>query len=89
MVVLLVTVRRYMPLMVEAVTNPHKNEEDFWRGLLTGDNPGVPMYWMRTAFGVVRSHERCKVCNIPFSGLGSLVCQADLERAAQPHSPLL
>lgn len=72
----LLLVRRYMPLMVEAVTNGHKDEEAFWRGLLTGDDPGVPMYWMREAFGVVRSPERCKVCNIPFSGTGSLLFQA-------------
>jgi adenylate cyclase len=65
-----------MPLIVEAVTNRHQDEEAFWRGLLTGDDPGVPMYWMREVFGVVRSPERCKVCNIPFSGTGSLLFQA-------------
>lgn len=75
-VAVLLTVRRYSPLLVEAVTNPHKDEEAFWRGLLTGEKPGVPMYWMRTAFGVVRSPDRCKVCNIPFSGTGSLIFQA-------------
>ncbi len=31
---------------------------------------------MRTVFGLVRSPERCKVCNIPFSGTGSLLFQA-------------
>lgn len=72
----LLALRRAMPLLVEAVTNRHTDEEAFWRGLLTGDDPGVPMYWMRTAFGVVRSPDRCKVCNIPFTGAGSLLFQA-------------
>ena len=75
-VALLLVFRHYMARMVELVTNRHKDEEAFWRGLLTGVNPGVPMYWMRSAFGVVRSLDRCKVCNIPFSGVGALLCQA-------------
>jgi hypothetical protein len=39
----LLGLRATMPVIVEAVTNRHKDEESFWGGLLTGDDPGVPM----------------------------------------------
>lgn len=64
----LLTLRHYMPLIAEAIFNRHRTEEEFWLSLLTGVKPGVPMYWMRNVFGLVRSSSRCKVCNIPFSG---------------------
>lgn len=48
------------------------NEEEFWRRLLTGENPSVPMRHARRVFGWFSAHQRCKVCNIPFDGRSSV-----------------
>ena len=45
-----------------------ETEEEFWRGVLTGENPAVPMRHARRFFGWFSAHTRCKACNIPFDG---------------------
>lgn len=64
--------RTYMSQIVELVTNRHQTEEAFWNSLLTGKNPGVPMYWMRRFFAMLKADKRCKVCSVPFDGAGAL-----------------
>ena len=41
-----------------------------WRGILTGQNTIIRRG--RRLFGLIPSSRRCKNCNAPFSGLGSL-----------------
>jgi adenylate cyclase len=57
-----------MSRFIEKITNKHKTEEDFWRSILTGVKPGVPLYRMRNFFTVLKGDVRCKLCNIPFDG---------------------
>ena len=41
--------------------------EEMWRGLLSGENPDV--HRGRHFYGLLPSAFRCKVCNVPFSGI--------------------
>jgi len=47
-------------------SSPEKMEE-FWRSILTGEKPAVPMSQIRTFFAKFPSRERCECCNIPFT----------------------
>ncbi len=71
-VLALFLLRTYMNRLVEWVTNRHQTEEAFWSSLLTGERPGVPMYWMRCFFAFLQAEKRCKVCSVPFDGVGAL-----------------
>lgn len=42
--------------------------EEFWRALLTGEMPKVPLREARNMFGILPGHTRCKFCNAPFDG---------------------
>jgi len=42
--------------------------EEMWRALLTGENPY--MHRGRHFYGMLPSNPRCKVCNVPFGGVG-------------------
>lgn len=57
--------------LIEKITNKHKSEEDFWRSILTGVEPGVPLYPVRNLFTKLGGDTRCKLCNIPFDGKSS------------------
>ena len=48
-------------------TNSNETMEEFWRSILTGEKPAVPMSQMRSFFAKFSSKERCKCCNIPFT----------------------
>jgi adenylate cyclase len=73
LVVGLLSLRRYSATIMEFMINSHKKDEEaFWRSLLTGVKPGVPMYIMRDVLKHFGAGARCKVCNIPFNGATSL-----------------
>lgn len=57
--------------LIEKITNRHKTEEEFWKSIITGVNPGVPLYPMRNLFSKLSGDTRCKLCNIPFDGRSS------------------
>ena len=48
-------------------TNSYETMEEFWRSILTGEKPAVPMGEIRSFFAKFSSGERCKCCNIPFA----------------------
>jgi adenylate cyclase len=43
-------------------------QADWWQGLLTGNNPKIPLRESRFVFSLLSSHNRCKFCNSPFDG---------------------
>src|SRR5258706_3422409 len=45
--------------------------EEFWRSLLTGDNPPLPLREIRHVLALLPSSPRCTFCNAPFSGIGA------------------
>lgn len=69
----LLLLRKYLGNIIEVFTNPYKSEEEFWSSLLTGNKPGVPMYFMRDFFTLFKCERRCKVCNMPFDGISSML----------------
>jgi adenylate cyclase len=46
----------------------YKNPEDWWRSLLSGNAPAVPVGRMRNIFKYLPAERRCKFCNAPFDG---------------------
>jgi len=49
-------------------THTYEIEEEFWRSVLTGQKPALPMGQVRRFFSLFSSNDRCKSCNIPFTG---------------------
>ncbi len=49
------------------VTEP--SGEEMWRALLTGENPHI--HNNRHLYCMLPSNPRCKVCNVPFGGIGA------------------
>ncbi len=47
----------------------NRTPEEWWHGLLTGDNPDVPLRESRYMFSILPGHARCKFCNAPFDGV--------------------
>lgn len=45
--------------------------EQWWKALLTGDNPVLPFRRLRGLFSVLPSNPRCKFCHAPFEGAGA------------------
>src|SRR5258706_10135529 len=45
--------------------------EEFWRSLLTGDNPPLPLREIRHVLALLPSSPRCTFCIAPFSGIGA------------------
>jgi hypothetical protein len=43
--------------------------EEWWRSLLTGDSPEVPVRQVRYVLSLFPSHARCKFCNAPYDGI--------------------
>jgi len=52
-------------------THSYETEEGFWRSVLTGEKPALPMGQVRKFFSLFSSNDRCKACNIPFTGKSS------------------
>lgn len=48
-----------------------QSPEEFWRSILTGDNPVLPLREMRSVLALLPAPPRCTFCNAPFSGLGA------------------
>ncbi len=49
-------------------TRKNRTPEEWWHGLLTGENRDVPLRESRHIFGILPGHARCKFCNAPFDG---------------------
>ena len=60
--------------------------EEFWRSVLTGEKPALPMGQVRKFFSLFSSSDRCKACNIPFAGKSSWVLTYG---ASAPICPLI
>jgi adenylate cyclase len=60
----------------------------WWRGLLTGDDPALPLRQLRRLWGWIPSHPRCKFCNAPYGGVGGPVMKA-IGKGPSRLTPLL
>jgi adenylate cyclase len=45
--------------------------EEWWHGLLTGENPSFPFRRFRNLWKLIPEGPRCKFCNAPFHGVGA------------------
>ena len=45
--------------------------EQWWHGLLTGENPAFPLRRIRSLLKLLPNGPRCKFCNAPFHGWGA------------------
>lgn len=45
--------------------------EEWWRRILTGDTPPLPLRQFRHLWGLLPEGPRCKFCNAPYQGLGA------------------
>jgi adenylate cyclase len=50
---------------------PKVSPEQWWHGLLTGENPAFPFRRVRNILKLIPEGPRCKFCNAPFHGLGA------------------
>ena len=46
----------------------NRTPEEWWHGLLTGENRDMPLRESRVILGRLPGHARCKFCNAPFDG---------------------
>lgn len=51
----------------------HQAPELWWRSLLTGEDPALPLRQLRRLWAWLPSHPRCKFCNAPYSGAGGAI----------------
>lgn len=49
-------------------THKERTPEEWWHGLLTGENRDMPLRESRVILGALPGHARCKFCNAPFDG---------------------
>lgn len=49
-------------------TRKYRTTEEWWYGLLTGENRHIPLRESRYILSVLPGHARCKFCNAPFDG---------------------
>jgi adenylate cyclase len=45
--------------------------EQWWHGLLTGQNPPLPVRYFRHVLKFIPTGPRCKFCNAPYHGIGA------------------
>lgn len=50
---------------------PESSPEEWWHGLLTGENPAFPFRRFRNLWKLIPQGPRCKFCNAPFHGIGA------------------
>jgi adenylate cyclase len=50
---------------------PEPTSEEWWHGLLTGENPAFPFRRFRNLWRLIPQGPRCKFCNAPFHGIGA------------------
>lgn len=48
-----------------------RSPEEFWRSILTGKDPALPLREMRFILALLPANPRCTFCNAPFSGIGA------------------
>ncbi len=48
-----------------------QSSEEFWRRVLTGDNPDFPLRQLRGLWRMLPEGPRCQFCNAPYHGLGA------------------
>ena len=64
----------------------YETEEEFWRSVLTGEKPALPMGQVRKFFSLFSSNDRCKACNVPFTGKSSWFFNLWSQRSSlSPH----
>ena len=49
-------------------TSKRRTPDEWWHGLLTGENRDMPVRESRLILGALPGHARCKFCNAPFDG---------------------
>jgi adenylate cyclase len=47
--------------------------EEWWRGVLTGEDPALPARSLRNIFRLIPNGPRCKFCNGPYHGIGGAI----------------
>ena len=47
--------------------------EEWWHGILTGENPAFPARSLRNIFRLIPGGPRCKFCNGPYHGIGGTI----------------
>lgn len=47
--------------------------EEWWRGVLTGENPAFPARQLRNIFRLIPGAPRCKFCNGPYHGIAGAI----------------
>jgi len=47
--------------------------EEWWHGILTGENPAFPARQLRNIFRLIPGGPRCKFCNGPYHGIGGAI----------------
>lgn len=55
---------------------PKLTPEEWWHGLLTGDNPALPVRYIRHFLKLLPDGPRCKFCNAPYHGFGAPLMRA-------------
>lgn len=50
---------------------PRLTPEQWWHGLLTGENPALPVRYFRHFLKLIPTGPRCKFCNAPYHGIGA------------------
>lgn len=48
-----------------------RTPEEFWHGVLTGENPSLPLRQLRYIWRHLPRGPRCKFCNAPYHGVGA------------------
>lgn len=49
----------------------NRNADEWWRSILTGNDPALPLRQFRTVLGLIPSNPRCVFCNAPYEGPGA------------------
>lgn len=62
--------------------------DEWWRRVLTGDNPPLPLRQFRRVFAAMRSDVRCRFCNAPYQGWGAPLMRL-LGKGPSPMTPRL
>ena len=47
--------------------------QEWWHGVLTGENPAFPARQLRNIFRLIPGEPRCKFCNGPYHGIGGAI----------------
>jgi adenylate cyclase len=55
----------------ETIMAKKLTSEEWWHGILTGENPAFPLRPIRNILKLIPSGPRCKFCNAPFHGAGA------------------